>query len=270
MNTVLLKFTAGTILLGLTTFTFADLIEQRPVAAADHLGDLARAVQGGYEVPKLNANVRDESVVVIDNAYHDRKNAQSNETTQEQDDDLIYVSNELLSKYQIKKIYPDSDVVFDKQEKDYWEIKSFNNNVLMLRIMNADIAYFIYDHEELDDSWYIKCGKDHITDEKSCFLSKFNFVIVKSSKHGLNLMVSYEVDKLNYRASHYIRVDQNKAWKTNDIFTGNSALNIINQMQKGQYAYTRFTEWSNQYEETLPLFGFTAAYQTMLKMYAGL
>lgn len=48
---------------------FADLIEQKPVASADRLGDLARAVQGSYEAPKLNANIRNEQVKIINNEY---------------------------------------------------------------------------------------------------------------------------------------------------------------------------------------------------------
>lgn len=52
---------------------FADLIEQKPVASADRLGDLARAVQGSYEAPKLNANIRGEQATEIDNNYMTNK-----------------------------------------------------------------------------------------------------------------------------------------------------------------------------------------------------
>lgn len=261
MKTVFLKFSVVVILLSLTTVTFADLIEQRPTASTDRLEELTRAVLGSYEAPKLAANIRNNQEM------EDKENLVASE---DEDVKFIPVSNDFLKANRIKKIYPDSIVYFAKEEQDYWERKRFSHNILMIRNINFNQAYFIYDGEELDDSWVVKCSKDHITDEKKCLLNKFNFAILKSSKHGLNVSASYEVNLLNYRANHYIRIDQNKAWKTNYTFDGSSALNIINQMQKGQYAYTRFVEWSNQYEETLPLVGFTAAYQTMLKMYAAL
>ena len=49
-----------------------------------------------------------------------------------------------------------------------------------------------------------------------------------------------------------------------------TAIHIINQMQSGQIAYTRFYEGSHRYEETLSLYGFTVAYQTMNLIYAKL
>lgn len=51
---------------------FADLIEQKPVAPADRLEELTRAVQGSYEAPKLNANIRAQETE-INNDYMTKK-----------------------------------------------------------------------------------------------------------------------------------------------------------------------------------------------------
>lgn len=47
-----------------STCVFADLVAQNPEASNDRLGDLAKAVQGSYEAPKLNANVRNQGIVI--------------------------------------------------------------------------------------------------------------------------------------------------------------------------------------------------------------
>ena len=52
------------------------------------------------------------------------------------------------------------------------------------------------------------------------------------------------------------------------FFKGQPTLNIIKQMKKGETAYTRFNEWSDQYEEVIPLKGFSIAYNTLNIMYS--
>lgn len=41
-------------------------------------------------------------------------------------------------------------------------------------------------------------------------------------------------------------------------------------MKNGQTLYTRFYEWSDFYEETISLYGFSAAYETMNLIYSQL
>lgn len=85
----------------------------------------------------------------------------------------------------------------------------------------------------------------------------------RSSKTGWALTVSKEIERLNTYHSHYLRVDKNTPFKTKLIFNGSSVNPIINQMKNGQTLYTRFYEWSDFYEETISLYGFSAAYEAM-------
>lgn len=55
-----------------------------------------------------------------------------------------------------------------------------------------------------------------------------------------------------------------------NFFKGQPTLNIIEQMKNGNTAYTRFNEWSKQYEEVIPLKGFSNAYNTLKIMYSKL
>jgi len=86
---------------------------------------------------------------------------------------------------------------------------------------------------------------------------------MRSSKTGWALTVSKEIERLNTYQSHYLRVDKNTLFKTKLIFNGSSVNPIINQMRNGQTLYTRFYEWRDFYEETISLYGFSAAYETM-------
>ena len=161
----------------------------------------------------------------------------------------------------IQPLYKDSEVSYHSNDRSYKEIKYFSNNIMMLHNLN-DKYVFVVDLENEDpvqNGWAIACEKDHITDEKNCVISKFDLMIVTK-----------ELSKLNYYKYHYIRIDKNQPFKTKDMFWGQSALNIIQQMQRGSVAYTRFYDWSDSYEETLSLYGLSAAYQIMNIMYARL
>ena len=84
------------------------------------------------------------------------------------------------------------------------------------------------------------------------------------------MTVSKEIERLNTYHYHYLRVDKNTPFKTKLIFNGSSVNPIINQMKNGQTLYTRFYEWSDFYEETISLYGFSAAYETMNLIYSQL
>jgi hypothetical protein len=170
------------------------------------------------------------------------------------------------------KIYIDSDIWYLPASKEYAEQKYFPNNIRFFKLLNQDIALLDDANDESasnNDHWYVSCSKDHITDEKVCVLGKYEMAFIRSSKMGWLFSVSKETDKLNLRAYQYIRIDKSPALKSKMIFKGQSTSNIIEQMKKGHTAYTRFYEWSNdEYEEIIPLKGFSIAYNTLNIMYS--
>ncbi|TNL51638.1 hypothetical protein [Acinetobacter bereziniae] len=201
--------------------------------------------------------------------------AKLNVNLQEKNDteNLLTVKPEDYSRLKIKPLYTDSVIMYNENSRDYLEVRDFQNNIWM--IYNIDKNYLtVLDKDEdepTEESWVVGCFKDRITDKKTCFLNKYEFGILKSSKDGLVISVSKESKDLNLREYNYIRIDKKPAHKTRGFFTGQSAINIINEMKVGKTAYTRFYEWdSNKYEEIIPLWGFSVAYDVMNKMYSRL
>ncbi len=188
------------------------------------------------------------------------------------EEELVYqrVFPEDFKKLKLKPLFKDSEVSYSLKHKNYSETKYFSNNVMMIYDLETKVATIVdmdNDHP-VKNGWLVACKQDHITDEKSCFISKFDLMVLKTSKHGMGLSVTKEPEKLSFAKHHYIRIDKNPPFKTNSVFWGQTALNIIHQMQKGNMAYTRFYDWSDSYEESISLYGFSAAYQVMNIMYA--
>ncbi|MHA3891889.1 hypothetical protein [Acinetobacter sp. GXMZU3951] len=171
----------------------------------------------------------------------------------------------------LDKIYIDSDIWYLPESNEYVEQKYFPNNIRFFKFLNQKFALLEDANDESasdNDHWYINCTKDRITDEKVCILGKYEMAFIRSSKTGWIFSVSKETKKLDLRAYQYIRIDKLPALKSKTFFKGQPTLNIIEQMKKGHTAYTRFYEWSDDYEEIIPLKGFSIAYNTLNIMYS--
>lgn len=192
---------------------------------------------------------------------------------EEKETAFVTVKPEDYGRLKIKPLYHESTIMQNSKSKDYLEVKNFKNNIMMVYNIDENSVTVIDNDEDepAENSWTVYCSKDHITDKKTCFLNKYEFGIIKSSKDGLFVSVSKEVRDLSLREYNYIRVDKNPAHKTRGIYTGQSATNIISQLKNGKTIYTRFYEWNGKmYEEIIPLSGFSVAYEVMDKMYARL
>lgn len=197
---------------------------------------------------------------------------QSAEVYNESTSSLV-IAREDYAKINIKPLYRDSVIVYNSVENTFMETREFSNNVVMYYFHSKNGALILdRDNEDpIKNSWEVRCTKDRITDEKNCFISKYSVGIWKSSKYGFSLMISTDIKNLNYSRYSYIRVDENPAHRVKGSFEGQAALNIVNQMKRGQIAYTRFNDWNGeQYEEELSLWGISAAYDVMNKIYAKL
>lgn len=171
------------------------------------------------------------------------------------------------------KIYGDSEIWYLPESQEYAEQKYFSNNVKFFKLLGSDVALFADMDDESatdDDYWTVNCSKDRITDEKICLMGKYEMMFIQSSKTGWMFSVSKELKQLNPTQYQYIRIDKAPALRSRNFFKGQQTLNIIEQMKKGNTAYTRFYEWSGQYEETIPLKGFSIAYNTLNIMYSKL
>ncbi|NWK73771.1 hypothetical protein HYG93_05595 [Acinetobacter sp. SwsAc6] len=186
------------------------------------------------------------------------------------DNRMQAVLPEDYKKLKISPLYTDSSVYYDRESGDYFETRLFANNIRMyLNIFEKSaLVADIDDKESHKNSWKVSCSKDRITDAKTCFLNKYELGVMKSQKYGTMLAVSKELKSLNNYIYNYIRIDKNSAHKTKGYFHSTSAAKIINEMRAGSTAYTRFQEWDGEeYEEVLSLWGFSAAYEVMNKMY---
>lgn len=184
---------------------------------------------------------------------------------------FINVNPEDYSRLKIKPLYSDSEITYNEESKEYFEVRDFQNNITMIYNINENhlTVVDIDEDDPAEESWNVSCRKDRITDEKICYLNKYQLAIIKSNKNALLLTVSKKAESLNLRENNYIRIDNNPAHKSRSFYKGQSALNIINEAKIGKTAYTRFYEWDGEmYEEIIPLWGFSVAYDVMNKMFA--
>lgn len=177
------------------------------------------------------------------------------------------------AEFNIRPLYKDSVIKYNSEDDVLMEVKEFLNNVVMYYFPKTNTASIVdRDNEDpIKNGWNVRCSKDRITDQRDCFITKFAVGVWKSSKYGLTLTVSSDVKKLSFNKYSYIRIDEKPAYKVKGYFDGQAALNVVNQMKNGQTAYTRFSEWDGeQYDETLSLWGFSAAYDVMNRVYSRL
>ncbi|TCM67708.1 hypothetical protein EC844_1072 [Acinetobacter calcoaceticus] len=207
------------------------------------------------------------------NTYSVRVRAASTQSSNNNDklDDIKIHPND-YNRYGLKPLYSSSTIYYDPNQKEYYERHKFNNNIVMIRYTDQNHATF-YDLDAKnmrESAWRLNCDIDHTTDEIICAIEKSKLMLIKGSDLGFLLTVSQDFDNLKDNEYQFLKIDENPVAQTKLIFSGNTALKIVNQMKVGTYAYTRFTEYAGTYEETLSLYGFSAAYDTMNLMYAGL
>lgn len=227
--------------------TFADLVEINSSSDSDPIDALTRAIaQGSYG--DSNASIGSSDVDDVSGSPQ-------------------IVSPQDYKKLNIKRLYGDSVVRYHPNNNKYIESKIFNNNIMMIYSASENYAEFS-DLDSDNAPWRVFCKVDHITDEKYCSIAKFEFIFIKSSKDGV--LLSIASDKQNTFKYQYLRIDKNPVFKTKLYFKGQTVVNIIGQMKRGETAYTRFYEWADIGEETISLSGFSVAYETMNLMYSKL
>lgn len=234
-------------------------------AQEDSLEQLTKTLANGsyssFKVDNLPQTTNIVPKTTINTSKEDIENTESR---------MQLVFPEDYKRLKISTLYTGSDVYYDRESGDYFETKLLSNNIqIHFNIFENFAMVLDLDNENpFKNSWIVMCSKDRITDERSCFINKFNLVIVKSQKYGSILTVSKELKKLNEFSYTYIRIDKNKAHKAKGFFYPASTQKIIGEMKKGAMAHTRFQEWDGeQYEESMSLWGFSAAYDIMNKMY---
>lgn len=249
--------------------TSADLVKiempNNSSVATDRLEQLSKSLSGGSYAPN-------EQIEQLANSSLNVQLRTSLRDGNRKKTAMHVVNTTTDKRFNGRKLYADSTILYNPEDEKYYEKKLFKNNILMLRKIDYNYVEFLdlNSDEPYENRWSIACHKDRFTAEKSCMLNKYEFILLKTSKLGLFISVSREADKLNSREYQYLKIDSNPTFKTKSYFLGQSAIHIINQMQSGQIAYTRFYKGSHRYEETLSLYGFTVAYQTMNLIYAKL
>lgn len=184
--------------------------------------------------------------------------------------DLIKVLPEDYAKLKLKPYYQDSIIFYSQKNDTYFEANEVDGITAFISHDDSVATFGYVENGDISKSWKVACGKDKITDEKTCRLGLFNFAMIYS-KGKFTASTSYEVKKLDFRQKQYIRIDNNKAFSTSTLFTGSQLNSLIQQMKHGKLAYTRFYEWDGEmYEETLSLYGFSEAYNYMLYAYKNL
>lgn len=268
------------LILSIASFSFqltnADLVILNQNQATDKIEQLTRTMAEGsygdsYSMSQEAKAAAEEAVKAAEEAEK-----AADEAVKAAENVPILISPKEYKTLGIKnsyKTFVDSDIWYLPESKEYAEQKYFPNKIKFFKLLASDVALFADMDDESatdDDYWTVSCSRDHITDEKICLMSKYEIVFIRSSKTGWMFSVSKETKKLNPMQYQYIRIDKSPALKSRNFFKGQPTLNIIEQMKKGNTAYTRFYEWSEDYEETIPLRGFSTAYNTLNTMYSKL
>lgn len=257
---------------------YADLGQLSPnnLDSTDRLQQLSRTLsQGTYTHPddldipansQVKVSLRSSGPVDLNN---DSLRLKYSDTSADQD---ALINPSEFRKLGLTPLYSSSDIYYDPKDEYYYEHRYFQNNIVMIRHFDEDLAYF-YDLDNIENqAWIAQCDIDRITDKKTCIVYKSNFILVKSSTHGVLISAYNNVSRLRSNHYQYVRIDKNPAFKTTSIFSGNTASNIINQMKAGFLMHTRHTTISSSgaVDNTLSLYGFSAAYESMNIMYARL
>lgn len=115
-------------------------------------------------------------------------------------------------------------------------------------------------------SWKIKCQYKAFDDMKACVMSKGPISIL----HMNNQYIVNIGDKHEKNTMAFIRVDQGDSLQEREGLFRNGT-NIIGQLKRGNYAYTRFQRNKGQaIENKISLIGFTDAFNDMDAQFARL
>lgn len=115
-------------------------------------------------------------------------------------------------------------------------------------------------------SWKIKCQYKAFDDMKACVMSKGPISILHmNSQYIVNIG-----DKHEKNTMAFIRVDQGDSLQDREGLFRNGT-NIVGQLKRGNYAYTRFQQNKGQaIENKISLVGFTDAFNDMEAQFAKL
>lgn len=108
-------------------------------------------------------------------------------------------------------------------------------------------------------SWKIKCQYKAFDDMKACVMSKGTISILHlNSQYIVNIGEKHEKNSLAY-----IRIDQGDTLQEREGLFRNGN-NLIGQMKRGNFAFTRYSQGKNQQiENKISLNGFTDAFNDM-------
>lgn len=171
----------------------------------------------------------------------------------------------------IKPLYSDSIVSY--KEGYLVEEKLFENNIWMMHFITEDQVWFmnINSRDPNRPIWAIICSVDKITDAKKCRILKDSFFYAKNSDEPS--YISLGGINGDYSRPAYIRIDKNKALKTNDLEFRRPVIdNILKQMTLGDTVYLRYYKKyeSNYRDEEISLIGFSTVYEVLNLYYSRL
>lgn len=114
--------------------------------------------------------------------------------------------------------------------------------------------------------WSYSCNRDRFDNSKSCYMRNNDIGILL-----LNGSYAVSVGRDHYpRSKASLKIDNNPTLQANEGMFTQNAIAIINQLKKGQVAYTRYYEWPYQHsriDRESKLNGFTKTFNEMLETY---
>lgn len=114
--------------------------------------------------------------------------------------------------------------------------------------------------------WRYTCKRDRFDNSKSCYMSNKDIgILLLNGKYVVSVGRDHYPDS---KAS--LKIDNNSTLTANKGMFISNANFIIDQMKKGEIAYTRYVEWPYQYKNNdneSKLHGFTKKFNEMLESY---
>lgn len=162
---------------------------------------------------------------------------------------------------------------FDSFARELYVLKDNSGNTLLAGRESSGEAYKGYTVEKKTHTpdwspleWNSRCSKDKFNGRKSCSLSKAHSDVMVSIFDG---RYSVYVGRNHYpRTKTAIKIDENTPIYGNEGLS-NTPQKVIEQMNKGKIAYTRYKEWPYEYNKDgeVDLTGFKEKYAEMLEEY---
>lgn len=106
--------------------------------------------------------------------------------------------------------------------------------------------------EHLNSNWEVICGKDEITDERSCHIIRGNLSI-NMRMEGVKLISVMGKEIPEIASSAFIRLDSNPAFETRDIygrFNAKDVEAIFSQLKTANKISLRFKQWPSEISTT--------------------